>query len=370
MSENDKKINDQPGSFDGGVNSLLRSLRISFIFLVVLIFALLIYFFTIRGFFRADSRQAVVVLRFGRYVGTYTNGWYWFMPYPVSRMITIPTNPRTISCSFTPAAALNGEEAPASLTPGRDSYLLTGDANIIHTSWNITYQIADPETYFKTLYSPGDYETIDRESGVSATWKGPDAFLQERFTQTVIEITGKRKVADILYGSEKSKYLAEVENAFSENIRQANCGIEIRSVNLISAAPPGQTKAAFDEVSAAVSRRTALIIEAEEYSVKTRNSAQAKATEIKSEAEIYRRQVVSELESQSIYFERILQEYQKSPSVLTSLYYNAISSALENLEDNFVLGSQTGNSGKQLRMKLNPEPRTGKTADAGEGETK
>lgn len=368
MSENVRKVNEPAGTFDGGVDSLLRSLRISFVFLAALILALLVYFFTIRGFFRVDSRQAVVVLRFGRYVGTYTNGWYWFMPYPVSRMIAIPTNPQSISCSFTPAAALEGEANPPSLTPGRDSYLLTGDANIIHTAWNITYQIADPEKYFKTLYSPGDYETIDKKSGVSASWRGPDDFLLERFTQTVIEITGKRKVVDILYGSEKSKYLAEVENAFSNNIRRAGCGIEIRSVNLISAAPPAQTKSAFDEVSAAVSRRTALIIAAEEYSVNTRNTAQARATEIRSEAEIYRRQVVSELESQSIYFERILQEYRNSPAVLTSLYYSAVSAALGNLDDNFVLGSLTGREGKQLRIKLNPEPRTKKTDASGEGE--
>ncbi len=348
------------GTYDSGLEALLKSLKICFAVMAAVIVALLVYFFTIRGFFRVDSRQAVVVLRFGRYVTTCTHGWYWFMPYPVTKTVAIPTSPQHFSYDFAPAKTAAADESGAvHLEPGRDNYVITGDANILHTSWSITYQIYDPEKYFKTIYSAGDYTQLDEKSGTAAVWRGPTDFLGTRFAQTVIEISGSRSVNDILFGAEKSEYLSKVENSFAENIRLADCGIIIRNVNLAGAVPPQQTREAFGEVAAAVNKKTTMILEAQEYAVKTENSARAKASEIAAAAEIYKQKVVSELKSQNIYFKSINKEYRKSPAMLTALYYAALTGALGGAQDAFVLDSPKSGAVRQLRMKLNPQPKTG-----------
>ena len=83
---------DRSGQYESGLKSLVRSLQWAFAFLLVVIVAMLIYFFTAGGYFSVEPQQAVIVLKFGKYEATYTTGGHWFLPYPVNRFVRVRVN--------------------------------------------------------------------------------------------------------------------------------------------------------------------------------------------------------------------------------------------------------------------------------------
>ena len=66
------------------------------------------------------------------------------------------------------------------------------------------------------------------------------------------------------------------------------------------------------------------------------------------------------MEADAKYFSLLLPEYKKNPeSVTVALFTQTVSDALSNAKDKFIVNSLA--SGKQeLRLKLNPEPKTDK----------
>lgn len=352
---------DPSGQYDSGLQALVKSFRLAFIVLAGVIIAMVVYFITLGGYIEVRPQQSVIVLRFGKFHAIHDRGWWWYIPYPMTSAIAVPTNPQTFKLSFMAAgnAMAEQQEAGGPLEPGRDSYLLTADANIIHTSWSASYRITDPERYYLTLGTPADPAADDvletsAEGIVGRT--GPRALLQNLLAQAVIQITSTTAVDDILY-EKKSAYASAVEARFIKLLADSKCGVELNALILDYAAPPRRTKAAFDEVSAAGNTQSSLISQAREYQVKTENQMLAECAELLAAANTYKLQVVATIEAESIYFKKINAEYTKSPrTVLTTLYNNTIAQAVGLQEGKYVLASSTPTDRKQVRIKLNPEP--------------
>ena len=230
---------DRSGQYEAGLKSLVKSLQWAFAFLLVVIIAMLLYFFTGGGYFAVEPQRAVIVLKFGQMLPeTYTSGGHWFLPYPVHQFIRIQTNQQFMDVNFI-AAEMPGEGAPQSLEPGRDSYLLTGDANIIHASWSIGYQVTNPARYYETLNTPPrpvengrvmPDETVVDAGGFSGT-RGPQTLIRNLFRQAVIRVTAGLKVDEILY-SKQGQYSDEVRRVFARLVQEADCGVEVENVTL------------------------------------------------------------------------------------------------------------------------------------------
>ena len=332
---------------------------------------MLVYFFTGGGYFAVEPQRAVIVVKFGKIQETYTTGGHWFLPYPVNQFIRIQTNQQSMDVNFVAAEMPDGSGSGQSLEPGRDSYLLTGDANIIHTMWTINYQVTNPAKYYETLTMPAKPVDNDRvmpdvvetdANGFTGT-RGPQTLVRNLFRQAVIQVTAGRKVDDILY-DKQTEYSDEVSRLFSRLLTDADCGMVVESVSLNRVFPPQKTKAAFDEVAAANNTQSSLYSKAQEYQVQTANDALARQAEILAAAETYRKEAVSTIQAESNYFRSINQEYAVSPkTVLMALYNSTLAEVLQAQEENkFILG--TGNSGKRVWIKLNPEPKTAQKKDA------
>ena len=348
-----QESSETPGSssrLDSGLNFLTKTLKFTFALLLAAIILLLVYFITWGGFFSVEPQNAVIVLRFGKIVDCFYSGAHWHLPYPVNRFVKIETNQQFLTVDLDSAPTLN-EKAPEKLTPGRDHYLITGDANIVHCSWNITYRITNPVKYYNTLeVSP---------QIIGSTVSGNDTakeFLRNLFISKLIEISSTSKVDDLL-SSGQALYSEKVQNSFRQAVDDADCGIAVISVTLNRISPPEATKKAFEEVTAANNTVDTLKNEAQAYKVEVENDTLAKKAETIALAENYRREVVSMIRAESNYFESIAAEYRKNPeTMLTALYNAAIGDAVSAVEgDRFVLGSTDGRH-KQLRLKLNPDP--------------
>ncbi len=367
---------DHQGQYDSGLRSLVKSLQVSFFILVIIIVGMLVYFFTFGGYFIVKPQEAVIVLRFGKYVDTYTEDWHWFFPHPVNSLIHIKTNPQILTVDFKASStALDEQQAQMGgpLDPGRDSYLLTGDANIIHASWILEYQVANPKKYYENCFCPEDPLNDDEvlvaaRDGVVLGTRGPQTILRETLRNVVLKVTAGKPVDDVLY-EKKQAYKDQVQALFDKAIVNLDIGIKINSVALQQAYPPQRTKAAFGEVTAANQAKSTMIDTANEYRVKLENSVFAEKAEILADATTYRKQIVSEVKAENIYFEKINAEYATSPdTVLMALYNYTLSDVLGKIQEKYIVTRGSGKQ-QQIRLKITPEPleNVNKRSEATEG---
>ena len=371
--QKDKKsavpVFDTSGRYEGGLNSLVKSLQWAFGILLALIIIMLIYFFSWGGYFSVEPQQEVIVMRFGRICATYKSGAHWFFPYPVHRFIRVQTNPQFIKIEFQQSKK-DADEIKDAFEPGLDNYLITGDENVVLTSWTLGYKITDAAKYYETLATPEkpvengriaeDDEVVDAD-GFSGR-RGPRTLLRNLFRQAVVGVSATTKVDDMLR-SGQAQYTEAVQREFTRLLKEADCGIELESVVLDQVLPPSKTKGAFAEVTAASTTQSTRQNEAEAYRNKIINEAAAQAAKIEADADTYRTWMLASIEAEKTYFVSILKEYAKganSRSVPMVLYNEALAAAFAEIEDEkFVLRS--GGRDRQLWLKLNPEPR--KSAD-------
>lgn len=160
---------------DPAQQSLADALRVSFAVLkVLMVFLFICYLFT--GIFRVESDEVAVRLQFGRIVGepgkqVYGPGWHFGLPYPIEQVITIPQSERTITIDRafwyqTPPGSEGQTEDQIAmragpLNPERDGSLLTGDANVVHGQFSLSYVIT-PEGAADFVRNIGSVELADR----------------------------------------------------------------------------------------------------------------------------------------------------------------------------------------------------------------
>ena len=371
MDENKSVITnefDRSGRYDAGLKSLAKSLRVAFLLLLIGIIGTLIYFVSGAGYFSVEPQQAVIVARFGRIVGVYTTGGHWFLPYPVNQFIRVQTSQQLLDVEF--AAAPSQNEGGDSLEPGRDSYAITGDANIVHSSWTVAYRVDNPEKYYRNMLTPqfpvenGKVmpDDVFTDADGMTGGRGPVTFLRNLFRRAVITVTASAKVEDILYAGQ-SKYSDDVRREFARLVAAVDCGITVENVGLNRIYPPMKTKAAFEEVTAAGNTRSALRNEALAYKVEQENEALSASASIMASAEAYKKQVIARLEAQKTYFTKIYEQHRSNPgTVAMALYTATLKDVVNEMQgDKFLLGSQVAQ--KKLWMKLNPEPKAVSTAD-------
>jgi membrane protease subunit HflK len=354
---------DTSGRYESGLKSLVKSLQWAFAILLGLIVLMLIYFFSWGGYFSVEPQQAVIVMRFGRIRDTLTSGGHWYFPYPVHRFIRVQTNQQFLKITFQ-QSQVNPDEIKDSFEPGLDDYLLTGDANIVLTSWTLGYKITDPAKYYETLATPEkpvvngrvaeDDEVVDANGFTGR--RGPRTLLRNLFRQAVLRVSATSKVDELL-ATGQARYSEAVQREFTKLLDAADCGITLESVVLDQVLPPAKTKEAFASVTAASTTMSTLRNQAEAYRVETANDALAREAEILAAAATYRTETVSSVKAESSYFKSILKEYNGNPRpVRMALFTSALSGALAEIgEDKFVLSS--GGDKRQLWLRLNPEPK-------------
>ena len=363
-------------AFFSGFETLNKSLKAVFTLLVAAIAVLLVWFFIFSGFFTVQPDTAVLTFQFGKFQKVCTESWHWVFPYPVSQTVKVKTSPFSIeTSSFMPAnralitnrkeaSAMGG--APDALKPGIDGYLLTGDACIVHTDWKMTARVVDPERYYKTCMTPLNPEKADdvmtAPGGERRGTRGPQTLLRAVLDDCVLRVTAGWNVDGILYNnnSSASKYQKTIETMVMKRVADLRIGVEVLRVDLEQKSPPPQTINAFDNVLHAQQQSSAAIQKAEAYKIEQLALAQSESDRIVSEADSYRKRVVSDVSADAGYFKSILAEYGKSPDTVTvTLFSQVMAEAMGKVKDKFIVNS-IGSGRQELRLKLNPEPLTAK----------
>ena len=161
---------------DPAQQSLADALRVSFNILKVIMVLLLVGYF-LSGVFRVEEGTRAVRLQFGQIAGdeiarVYEPGWYFGWPYPIEEKLHIPVTPRTLSTGnafwyeVTQQQLAQDRRPTRPLNPERDGSLLTGDANVVHGRFDVTYSIDDPVLFVQNvgLARPGQRLPDGREA--------------------------------------------------------------------------------------------------------------------------------------------------------------------------------------------------------------
>ena len=218
----------------------------------------------------------------------------------------------------------------------------------------------DPTTTlnFNAISSYADTPEKDINGFVGT--RGPQTLLRNLFRAAVIEVTSGKTVDSMLY-SGRAAYSDAVRNEFARQLAAIDCGVEVDNVTLEQVFPPLKTKSAFDEVAAASNTVDSLRSKAEQYAVQAGNEALAMQTELISSATTYKEMVVSEVKAESIYFQKIYEQYRNDPeTVLMTLYTSTLADVLQKQQGKYILGS-SGTGSKQVRLLLNHEQKKQQT---------
>ncbi|OHB79371.1 MAG: hypothetical protein A2Z25_16190, partial [Planctomycetes bacterium RBG_16_55_9] len=287
---------------DAAGRSLSEALRISFIILKVIMIVLVIGFLA-SGFETVGSNEQALVLRFGEIRGVGEKrllgpGAHWIFPYPIDEIIKIPVETavhltiNTFWYTERPEDILSGQERPVRpdtpLDPLKDGYCITrgekqqettadsggSDYNLVHTRWQLTYQINDPEQFFREVYvrkvGPGDvyFDVIT---------KSIEPLLKDLFEGAVVTAMVDYTIDEAI--SSQDRIPGQVRKLMQDKLDRIQSGIKVVSVQLTASVPPRQVKPVFEASTLASQRSEKVITEARTYAETTLNEAAGSVAE-------------------------------------------------------------------------------------------
>jgi len=395
---------------DAAGRSLSEALQISFVILKVIMIVLVVAFLA-SGIKTVDSNERALVLRFGKIRGLGEKrllgpGLHWIFPYPIDEIVKIPveTQVNLPIDSFwyfqTQSEILSGKMRPVRpsqpLNPLRDGYCITrgenqnesigsfagSDYNIVHSKWQLTYQIDDPERFFINTYiedvKPGDiYFNVITES--------IEPLLKNMFDDSVVTALVNYTIDEAI--SSQDRIPKHVKRLLQDKLDKIESGVKVVSVQLTNSECPRQVKKAFEASTRASQESETEITNARTYAANTLNeSAGPVAEELFSslhnesideqnrellwsqlagtarekiaDARTYRTEVVERARANADYLESILPEYRQRPKlVLQKIYLDAMEQILNNADEKFVVQTTKGSKGTQIRVLLNRDPK-------------
>jgi len=385
---------DLDGQLDPAQQSLAEALKVSFGILKVAMFGLLVAYL-LSGTFSVGSNEVAVRLRFGDYVGdpgerVLERGTYLAAPFPIEQVIKVDTRPVTIDLDkefwyeLTAGQGTSRDELRAGrkgpLNPVKDGSLLTGDFNIAHARWSLTYRVADPVAYITNVGRPALGEEIVR------------CAIQQGIVQAIAQLSAE----DLLKGVVNREIAVGIAQRRLDDMQT---GLQLDQLNLDQVTAPMSVVASFDNVTTAEADRSQRIVESQQARTRILAETAGEAAEpllelvvayeqaseagtpeetAAAEAEIdrafaslhvdnrpiggeaariinaantYRTQVVERVRSERETFERLLPQYEQNPRIILSrLWEDARETILTGDVETFYTVAG------QLQLQLNRDP--------------
>ena len=278
---------------------------------VLLIVIVLLAVWLLSGFYRVQTDEQGVVLRFGERVGTTTPGLNYHLPYPIETVET----PKVTRVNRVEVGFRSAEEA----------LMLTGDENIVDINFVVFWIIKDA----------GDYLFNVRE---------PERSVKAASESVMREIVGQTPIAAALAegrGQIEDKVKAGVQGILDDY----RTGIEITNVQLLKVDPPNQVVDAFRDVQRARADQERLRNEAEAYANDIIPRARGEAERLVQEAEAYKQEVVARSEGDAQRFTQVYTAFSAAKDVTTKrIYLETMEEILSNAEK-YVIDQSGGASG-------------------------
>jgi len=297
------KFNTRFGGGSSGNGGVSKAAKGSFKYFVIL--AVLLWLLS--GIYIVDPAEKGVVLRFGAYQNTTSQGPHWRIPYPFESVYKVNVE----QIRATEIGFRNIQNSSYSGAVSSESLMLTKDENMVDVKLAVQYKIADAQAYLFNVFNP-------------------ELTLSHVVQSVIRQVVGDNTMDHVLTTG-REQVAQEVKSASQGLLNEYNTGLIITAVTMQDAQPPIQVKASFDDVVKAREDEQRYINEAKAYANDIVPKARGASQRLIAEAEAYKSQVVSKSEGEAYRFNQILEEYLKAPVVTKERLYR------ETLEE--VLGS-------------------------------
>ncbi len=270
--------------------------------IAVLLFVVLAIW-AMSGFYRVQSEELGIVLRFGKYVRDAQPGLNYHLPYPIET-VRLPKALRvsTISIGMTLIDDPTRRGRTMRDVP-EESLMLTGDENIVDVDFTVLWRIK-PKGAADFLFNI----------------QNPEGTVKAVAESAMREVIGRSNIQPILTGARTTTELG-VQQLMQKTLDQYGSGIEITQVQMQKVDPPAQVIDAFRDVQAARADLERLQNEAQTYANRIVPEAKGRAAQILQAAEGYKQQAVAEARGQSARFLKVYEEYAKAKDVTRERIY-------------------------------------------------
>jgi membrane protease subunit HflK len=270
--------------------------------IAVLVFVLLAIW-AMSGFYRVQSEELGIVLRFGKYVRDAQPGLNYHLPYPIET-VRLPKALRvsTISIGMTLIDDPTRRGRTMRDVP-EESLMLTGDENIVDVDFTVLWRIK----------SKGAADFL-------FNIQNPEGTVKAVAESAMREVIGRSNIQPILTGARTLTELG-VQQLMQKTLDQYGSGIEISQVQMQKVDPPAQVIDAFRDVQAARADLERLQNEAQTYANRIVPEAKGRGAQIFQAAEGYKQQAVAEARGQSARFLKVYDEYAKAKDVTRERIY-------------------------------------------------
>lgn len=403
---------------DAAGRSLSDALRISFVILKVIMIILVVAFLA-SGFKTVGSDEKALVLRFGQVRGVGQEailgpGAHWVFPYPIDELVRIPVEKNinlainTFWYKETRDDVLGPGVKPRNyfpdqLDPLQEGYCLTGsqrsstpvvrtvalsptaqarqgdgsDYNIVHTKWQVNYQITGVEQFFRNVYvqdiRPGDIYFDVMTQSITPLLR---SLVEDAIVKAMVHCTIDEALQSI------DTIPRRVQQLVQQKLDAIESGIRVVQVQLVSVKWPKQVDHAFEAYVAASQTSGQAITQARTYAETTLNKTAGEVAETLyravmdpngsarqaalwpqatgdlqdtiAQGQIYLTRVVERARVNADYLARILPEYRKRPElVVRDLYLTAMQQILGNVEEKFILEKPKNAKEREVRILVN-----------------
>lgn len=301
---------------------------------LVLVAALAIW--GLSGFFRVQSEELGVVLRFGKHVRTVQPGLNYHLPYPIETVL-LPKALRVSTLSI--GMRVVDDSRRGGGTTIRDvpeeSLMLTGDENIVDVDFTVLWRIK-PDGVGNFLFNI----------------QNPEGTVKAVAESAMRDLIGRSTIQPILTGARSQTEVAVLE-LMQKTLDSYGAGILIQQVQMQKVDPPSQVIDSFRDVQAARADLERLQNEAQTYANRVVPDARGRAAQILQVAEGYREQVVAEAKGQSSRFLSVYEAYKKAPNVTRERIYLETMEKILGGADKLVLDQGANGSGVVPYLPLN-----------------
>jgi membrane protease subunit HflK len=266
---------------------------------LILLFAVIVIWL-LSGFYRVNTDEQGIVLRFGKFVQTTQPGLNYHLPYPIETVLT----PRvTFENKIDIGFRLQEDARRGAITRDvpEESLILTGDENIVDVDFSVFWIINNAGRYLFNIQNPEGTVKAVAESAMR-------------------EVIGRAQIQPILTGA-RAATEQEVLKLMQKILDGYQAGITVTRVQMQKVDPPSQVIDAFRDVQAARADAERLQNEAQTYANRVVPEARGEAARILQAAEAYKERTVVEAKGQASRFLAILAEYKLAPEVTRRRMY-------------------------------------------------
>ncbi|MFP3944422.1 MAG: FtsH protease activity modulator HflK [Alphaproteobacteria bacterium] len=268
-----------------------------------------------------QPNEVGVVTRFGAFQSVRDEGFHLILPWPIDVMQKVSIKEETEQIG-----------AASSRSPGRnpasevinDSFMLTGDENIIGVRFSVRHRVSDPRAYLFNV-------------------RNQTATLLKVADSAMREVIGRNNLEPIRNLSLPLD--VTVRNLIQKRMDEYGMGLTITGIELEEPVLPPDVVPSFEDVQSAKQDLEKRRNQAEAQATAQRNRARGQVDQILNAAQAYERSKVAQAEGQAERFLAIFREYQKAKDVTRQrIFLETMETVFEDMEK-VLIDEKSGGSG-------------------------